>query len=154
MTTPSQSDQYLALSRRYIRQADEELAQEDYLQAGEKAWGAVATAIKAVSERRGWFHKHHDLTYEALMWLADEFGRQDLKDAFAWTERVHRNYYEDRMTEPEVIRGIERSRFLRQELENLLTAQPPAGQFTPESNRQKRRWEKLTGRPWDNSRPE
>ena len=151
MTTPSQSEQYLILSRRYIRQAEDELAREDYLQAGENAWKAVTIAIEAVAERRGWSYKHHDLTYEALMWLADEYGRQDLKDAFAWTERVHRNYYEDRMTEPEVIQGVERSRFLWQELENLLTGQPPAGQFTPESNRQKRRWEKLAGRPWDNA---
>ena len=154
MTTPSQSDYYLALSRRYIWQAEDALAQEDYLQAGEKAWKAVATAIEAVAERWGWFHKHNDITYEAVMWLADELDRQDLKDAFAWTERVHRNYYEDRMTEPEVIQGVERSRFLWQELENLLTGQPPAGQFTPESNLQKWRWEKLTGLLWGGSRPE
>ncbi len=154
MTTPSQTDEYVALSQNYLRQAEEELTREDYLQAGEKAWGAVATAIKAVAEQRGWRHKHHDLTGEALFWLADEFARPDLKDAFALLEQLHRNFYEDQLTEQEVIRRIDQTRDLRQELENLLTAPPPAVQFIPTSNRHKRRWEKLNGRPWDDSPPE
>ena len=49
MTTLREADEYLPLSHHYIRQADYELSQEDYLQAGEKAWGAVATAIKPES---------------------------------------------------------------------------------------------------------
>jgi hypothetical protein len=36
MTTSHQSDEYAALSQRYIRQAEEELSREDYLQAGIK----------------------------------------------------------------------------------------------------------------------
>ncbi len=154
MTTPSLSDEYVGLSRRYIQQAEQELAREDYLQAGEKAWGAVATAVKAVAEQRGWRHKHHDLTGEALFWLADEFARPDLKDAFALLEQLHRNFYEDQLTEQEVTRRIDQARDLRQELEGLRTTPPPAGGFVPESNRQRRRWEKLTGRTWDDSPPE
>lgn len=125
------------------------MARGDYQQAGGKAWGAVATAIKAVAGLRGWRHQHHDLTGEALFWLADEFARPDLKDAFALLEQLHRNFYEDRLTEQEVVRRIDQARDLRQELEGLRTAPPPAGGFVPESHRQRRRGEKLTGRRWD-----
>ena len=149
MTTSRESDEYAALSQRYIRQAEEELSREDYLQAGEKAWGAVATAIKAVAEQRGWHHKHHDLTGEALLWLADESAKPELKDAFALVEQVHRNFYENRLTEQEVARGVDLARFLLQEVAGLRTVSPTAEQFIPESNRQKRRWEKLTGRKWE-----
>ena len=153
MTTPSQSDKYVALSQVYIRQADEELAQEDYRQAGEKAWGALVTAIKAIAELRGWRHTHHDLTQEAFMWLADEYARPELKDYFSIIGDLHRNYYEDKLTEQEVEQGIGRTRRLLQDLETMRIT-PPPGVFTPESNRQKRRWADLTGRQWDDSRPE
>ena len=150
MTTSRESDEYAALSQRYIRQAEEELSREDYLQAGEKAWGAVATAVKAVSVQRGWHHKHHDLTSEALLWLADESARPDLKDSYTWVESLHRNFYEDKLTEQEVARGLDRAKVLLEALNALRIAPPPdVGRFIPESNRQKRRWEKLTGRKWE-----
>ncbi len=148
MTILPQSDEYAALSQHYIQQAESELEREDYLQAGEKAWGALVTAIKAIAEQRGWNHKHHDLTYEALMWLADEFARPELKNYFSIIGDLHRNFYEDKMTEPEVEQGVGQTRRLLQDLETLRTT-PPPGQFIPESNRQKRRWEKLTGRSWE-----
>ncbi len=149
MTVSSRAEEYAALSRGYMRQAEAELEQEDYLQAGEKAWGAVATAIKAIAEQRGWNHTHHDLTGDALMWLADEFARQDLKDRFALTELLHRNFYEDKMTEPEVERRVEGAKTLLGELEHVRSA--PPRMFIPTSNRQKRRWERLTGEKWDDT---
>ena len=149
MTMPTPSDDYLKLSRQYIGQVDLELAQEDYPQAGEKAWGAVATVIKALAEQRGWMHKHHDLTDEALKQLADEYGREDLKDNLTFAAELHRNFYEDKLTEGEVLRNIDRSKRLRQELEAIFVNPPPLVGYLPESNRQKRRWERLTGRPWD-----
>ena len=72
-------EKYLSLRQEYIRQADEELLREDYRQAGEKAWGAVSTAIKCISEQRGWNHRHHRLTGDALRELADEFDQEHLK---------------------------------------------------------------------------
>ena len=150
MTTLREADEYLPLSHHYIRQADYELSQEDYLQAEEKAWGAVATAIKAIAEKRGWPHNHHDLTGQAMMWLADEFARQDLKDSFTLIERLHRNFYEDTLTEQEVQRGVGQAKLLLEELDAFRnTPSPDVGRFIPESNRQKRRWEKLTGRKWE-----
>ena len=89
-----------------MRQANEEFARDDLLQAGEKAWGAVATAVKSVSVQRGWNYKHHDMTSEAVLWLADESGKQEMKDSYAWVEKLHQNFYEDVLTEQEVQRGM------------------------------------------------
>ena len=143
-----QSDEYHELSQRYMRQANEEFARDDLLQAGEKAWGAVATAVKSVSVQRGWNHKHHDLTSEAVLWLADESGKQVMKDSYAWVEKLHQNFYEDVLTEQEVQRGMNHARYLLEELEAIRTSPGPSD-FIPTSNRQKRRWEKLTDQKWD-----
>ena len=97
------SEKYLDLSRIYIRQAEEELSREDYRQAGEKAWGAVSTAVKGVAEQRGWNHR---LTGAALRELADEFAADfnsdQLKQWFDVVEGLHDNFYEDDGTEAEV----------------------------------------------------
>ena len=50
------TDDYAALSRRLVRQAQEEFDTGDRLQASEKAWGAAAHAVKAIAESRGWNH--------------------------------------------------------------------------------------------------
>ena len=149
MPTDSQSEKYMALSHSYIRQAEEELGRDDVLQAGEKAWGAVSTATKAVAEDRGWFHGHHNLTHEALFWLADESGIAKLKEAFAVVDHLHRNFYENVLTEEEVAEGLERARFILQEVEALRATLPESCKFVPTSNRQRQRWENLTGRKWD-----
>ncbi len=47
------------MSRRFIIQARNELAEGNRLQAGEKAWGAVAQHLKIVGQERGWMHTSH-----------------------------------------------------------------------------------------------
>lgn len=148
-TAPAPADNYLQLSRKAVGQVDSELGREDYPQAGEKAWGAVEAIIKALAEQRGWLHNHHDQIGDALRQLADEYGREDLKDYFTFATELRRNFSEDRLTEREVLRSIERARHLRRELEGFLTDPPPTVGFIPEEVRQKRRWKRLTGRPWD-----
>jgi HEPN domain-containing protein len=154
MATAPESDapeKYLSLSRTYIRQAEEELSREDYRQAGEKAWGAVSTAIKGIAEQRGWNHRHHQLTGAALRELADEFGQEYLKYWFYTTESMHNNFYEDTWTEAEVEGGVNTARDLLEALESL-RHQPPRP-IPNRSNNQKRRWESLNGAPWDDAHP-
>ena len=152
MTTSPKSDEYLALSRRYTRQAEAELQRGDTVQAGEKAWGAASTALKSIAEHRGWFHNHHDLTVDAMGELATEFDRQDLQNLFDNARLMHQNFYEDLMPEDEVERRLGRVRSLLQELEALRT-EPPRP-FIPQSNRQKRRRERLTGEMWGSVPPD
>ena len=52
------------IGRRFIMQAAQYLLQGDRLQAGEKAWGAVAHNLKAIGEQRGWQHDSHQLVHQ------------------------------------------------------------------------------------------
>ncbi len=60
------ADDCAALSRRFVRQAQEEFDKGDRLQASEKAWGAAAHAVKAVAASRGWNHNSHRLLFDVV----------------------------------------------------------------------------------------
>ena len=47
------------IARRFLLEAREELERGSRLQAGEKAWGAVAQNLKVIGELRGWSHQTH-----------------------------------------------------------------------------------------------
>jgi len=49
----SLAESYLGASEALIRQAKDELAKGDLRQAGEKAWGAAALALKGLAYKRG-----------------------------------------------------------------------------------------------------
>ena len=137
---------YTTMSQVYMRQAGHELAREDYRQAGEKAWGAVSTAIKSIAEQRGWRHNHHRSTGNALRELADEFGQEQLKHWFAAVEDLHDDFYEGDRTEAEVQDGVDTARSLLEALAALRCE--PARDIPDRSNNQKQRWAMLNGRPW------
>ena len=141
MTTNPESDKYMEISQSLIRQAESEFQQGDLLQASEKAWGAVATAIKSIAQQRGWNHKHHRLTNAAVGQIADEFNRPYLHDLFDTAEAMHNNFYENTWIENRVARGIERVKRLLAELEELRRQPPRPFPFT--SNRQREWWREL-----------
>ncbi len=158
MTTSSENytpERYMELSRQYIRQAEEELTREDYCQAGEKAWGAVSTAIKSIAQQRGWNHRHHRLTGDILRELADEFAddfdSNQLKHWFFVVEGMHENFYEGTFTEAEVADGVHRARGLLKFLDALRDM--PHRPIPNRSNNQKRRWSALNGIAWDDAHP-
>ena len=142
MTTTPESEKYMENSRVLIRQAEAEFEQGDLVQASEKAWGAVATAVKSIAQQRGWNHKHHRLTNAAMGQIATEFGRPHLHDLFDTAESMHNNFYENTWTEDRVDRGLERVKRLLAELEELRRQPPRPFPFT--SNRQRERWRELT----------
>ena len=118
------SEKYWAISQDYLDQAQTEFEQGDLKQAGEKAWGAVATAVKSISVLRGWRHDHHTLTGNALREVADEFDREDWKHWFHTAEAMHSNFYEDQLAEPDVQDGINRAKILLTELETIRNEPP------------------------------
>jgi len=71
-------EKYAALSRHFIAKADESLQTGDFLQASEKSWGAVAQAIKSVSEERGWRHNDHKLIHDNAFRISEEWERPEL----------------------------------------------------------------------------
>ena len=141
MSEPTPSTKYTELSLRLIRQAEDEFGQGDFVQASEKAWGAVAHAVKAVATYRGWNHQTHSLLFDVSGQIADELGRPGLRRLFRTASLMHQNYYEDYMPSDEVQSGIEDAKAYLRELEMAQTGQMPA--FLPETPQQVARLRRL-----------
>ena len=100
------ADDHLGISRRFIRQAEDELRQGDSLQASEKAWGAAAHALKAIAERRGWRHGRHRDLFPVVDRMIDETGQSELRLLFQSANVLHANFYENWLSERMVRDGI------------------------------------------------
>ena len=138
-------NKYTEISQRLIQQAEEELQKGDPLQASEKAWGAVAHAVKSIAEQRGWRHNSHDILYGISGQIADELDRPDLRTMFRSANAMHINYYENWMAADEVQSCIDDARAYLRELEIVQTAPPPT--FVPQTAEQAARLRRLTGTP-------
>ena len=58
MEGPAPPSKYTEISQRLTHRAEEEMQKGDTLQAFEKAWGAVAHAVKSIAEQRGSGRSH------------------------------------------------------------------------------------------------
>ena len=142
-STPEQ-DRQAGLSQWFIQQAEDELRRGDNLQASEKGWGAVAQAIKAIGEARGWNHQGHRLLIDIAKQVADEWRRPDLFESFRAAQALHINFYEDLMAADAIEDGINDAKTLVAELEAIRTGTPPQ-LFVIQTTEQRHRWERLTG---------
>ena len=107
------AEQHITISRRFIAQADAELAAGDLLQASEKAWGATAHRIKAIAQRRGWRHGSHADIGRIAMRLGRETRRLgQMEFLFAAANDLHVNFYEIRLPERRIRRNITRVKHL------------------------------------------
>ncbi len=82
-------------SERLLNHAREMLAKGDRLQASEKIGGAVAHAIKALADERGWPYLGHQDAGVITTYVAQQAGNDDIETYFAAVENLHRNFYED-----------------------------------------------------------
>ncbi len=108
-------------SRRFILQADAELAAGDLLQASEKGWGAAAHAMKAIAIERGWRHDNHSILFSIANRLALETGGDEIVDLFRTASEAHKNFYEGTMTEEAVTDSLSDIRTLLEILSGLST---------------------------------
>ena len=138
------SEDRRAIGRRFIQHAREELAQGHRLQAGEKAWGAVAHNLKVIAEQRGWRHESHRHVENIGHHIILEYNQPELgiaiSDAYHYG---HKNFYENQYsvdTLGEMIETVEEALPL---LESLQYETPRP--FAITSNQQRRRLAELTG---------
>ena len=114
---------HLHISRRFIRQADEELASGDHIQASEKAWGAVAHYFKAIAERRDWRQTRHRDYYTNMELLGQESSdREDFRRFFLVADGLHANFYNDYMSAEQVSESIEDAKKLLSMLDEIEAA--------------------------------
>ena len=83
----------MEISHNFLRQAREELAKEDLLQASNKAWGAAAYAIKAVAEKRRWFNDADWRLQDAAWVIAAEQEDNDIMLGYLAARQAHYHFY-------------------------------------------------------------
>ena len=110
-----------ATSRRFIIQADAELAAGDLLQASEKGWGAAAHAMKAVAQERGWRHDNHARLFGIADRLVAETGESDIRELFRSAGAAHKNFYEGNMSKEDIADRLAKIRTLLDILNALST---------------------------------
>ncbi len=137
-------DDRRTIGRRFILQARMHLEEGDRLQAGEKAWGAIAQNLKAIAEMRGWKHGSHQQIENTGRQIVVEFDNAELGNFIAETfQNGHRNFYENYRTIEELGITIEAAEEALPMLETLQQEHPRP--FTIISNTQLRRLRALTG---------
>ena len=67
--------------------------------ASQKLWGATASAIKTVAAKRGLKLRKHGSLWEFIDKLSEESGDEDLITFFNGANALHRNFYENEMTQ-------------------------------------------------------
>lgn len=79
----------------------------DRLQASEKIWGAVAHALKAVANERGWERDGHQRLRNVALHLQDHPAVDDpeIGTLLRSVEAFHRNFYNDNMAMEEISSG-------------------------------------------------
>lgn len=122
---PSSPERYEEMSRHLLLQAEEELDKGDVLQASEKIWLAVAHALKAVAQYRGWNHRYHNHLRAAASCLSMEWGRPDWLAIFGTMDNMHTNAYEHQWFPSELRPFLEPARAYCQELSELRQVSPP-----------------------------
>ena len=113
------TDEHKAVSRRFIRQADEELERGDQLQASEKAWGAAVRAVKSIAQQRGWEHNSHRHLFAAARRISEESDDIEIRELFGMASSLHVNFYEGWMDEASVAGNIDSVKRLLRKLDSL-----------------------------------
>ena len=85
---------HIETSRRFITQAEAELRAGDEMQACEKAWGAVAHAMKSVAERHRWRHDTHTALFRAVDNIVRLSGDREIRTLFSAALVLRQNFYE------------------------------------------------------------
>ncbi len=149
MTTPAsepaseqrrreKSDRYFLLSQRLLKHAQEQLDQGDTVQASEKAYGAVAHAIKSCGEIRGWNHYNHYRVELILDHLRDEWNDPELTTFHTVVKELHNNFFEYEMGTTRVGDCLQTAQRLLEKLE-VIRASPPRPLPSAALNREQRR---------------
>jgi len=120
--TTEQVVHYRDISTEYLGHARSLLADGDLKQASEKAWGATATAVKAVAEARGMEHSRHGHLWRVVRALVRETGDTEIRGAFSRAESLHANFYEVWMEREDVEDHLEHVERLVRKLDHLASA--------------------------------
>ena len=103
MTTKEMSaEEHAQTARDFLAASDREFAAGDHLQGSEKLYGAVAQAIIAICQQRGWRYKSHRAMQQAVTNLSREYNDPTLLNGYLAANKFHENFFHDNMEDYEV----------------------------------------------------
>ena len=103
MASKAKLEHYKRLNGKFLRDAEEALAQGDTVQASEKFWGAAAEIVKAYAAKKGLRAQTHADLWTLVIKLDRENPRLGLHEEFLTAGYLHSNFYEDELR-PESVR--------------------------------------------------
>lgn len=117
----SLAESYWEASEDLIRQARDELVKGDLRQAGEKAWGAVALALKSLAYKRKSLRlSSHGELWEFMGKLLEETGDEELGRLWRSVSSMHVNFYEGWATRKHVEGAIKDAESFMEKVKKLL----------------------------------
>ena len=140
------SEDRRVISQRFIQHAREELDKGNRLQAGEKAWGAVAQRLKIIGDQRGWNHTTHRQLEYIGKHIVVEFNEPELANTLSDAYyKGRRNFYENQTS----VRALTETIGAVEEALPVLEALQDEGPrpFAIQSEQQRRRLVEITGNP-------
>lgn len=93
------AENYQTLSEKYFEEAKEFLNEGDLVQASEKFWGAASLTTKMVAAKKGLKLERHGSIWDFIDRLSKEKGDEDILRLFHSANSLHRNFYENQMTQ-------------------------------------------------------
>ena len=115
---------HMAVSRRFLQQAREELAKGERLQASDKIWGAASHAIAAVGKERGWLTDDHFPKQNIAAHLSEEFDNPALHDRYTIFQAHHVNFYQNDRDEGEIRRAIDHAEAFVDAIQRIRESEP------------------------------
>ena len=112
---------HLKLSEKYMREAEDLLANGDYAQASEKAWGAAAQIVKALAAREGKELRSHASLWEYVDELAEKLGEIELRHLWGRANNLHQNFYENWMPARDVRLAVNDVKMFVERLKAILS---------------------------------
>ena len=114
------SEIYLNLNHKYLKEAENLIGKEDWVQASEKFWGAAAEIVKAVAAERNTELRSHGELYRFVAKLKGELNDPELMRLFAAAGALHQNFYESWLPPEMVVDYGEAVKQLVKKLEALM----------------------------------
>jgi len=86
---------HLKLCDKYLKDAEDFLAKEDYVQASEKAWGSASQIVKALAAKEGKELKSHRELHSYVTELSRKRGDKEIMTLWFSAISLHQNFYEN-----------------------------------------------------------
>jgi len=84
---------YIALFKKFLKEARKFEASGDTVQASEKYWGAISSLLNIVGELKSLPHYKHSDYWRIMNVIIDETNDREFVRLFAVAEKLHANFY-------------------------------------------------------------